>query len=423
MTTLGLELAWLALRVTLLALFALGMVVWSARRGARSAVVILAGALLLLLVLPLVAFCPLPDAWRWTALGDSRSDHVVTTRNDLGMRADENVQPNQAEVSPWMNVTHWLRNLTVQAGPTSPWHWAWSAAGGLYVLGLAIGSIRLLVGARALAALRRGSQRIVDPELLKLTESLRAVLLCPPVELREGSEPGLAATLGWQRPLILLPPEWRLWSPEELRSVLAHELAHVRHRDFLLGLLTGFCRVLHFYHPLVRWLASQMRWRQEAAADDLAAMALGSRSVYLKALANLALRLPARTPAGAFLPVPAMNGGTLLWRIQMLRRTEQRPLSSRTRGLLIAALAGVALLAAAWRGPAQSPKAEPPAAPTEPFELGYLTPEAKGLVAMRPSVWLKQPGMDKMIKLFDKFFQEAKQSGFDLPDDLKPLNV
>src|SRR5262249_28363924 len=146
-----------------------------------------------------------------------------------------------------------------------------------------------------------------------MAEALRGLLQCAAVEIREGTEPGLAATLGWRHALILLPPEWRQWSQDELRAVLAHEVAHLRHRDFLLGMLGGVCRVIHFYHPLVRWLTAQLRWRQEAAADETAAAALGSRSGYVKALAKLALRLPARTPAGAILPVPAMAGGTILW--------------------------------------------------------------------------------------------------------------
>ena len=43
------------------------------------------------------------------------------------------------------------------------------------------------------------------------------------------------------------------------------------------------CQAVYFYHPLVRWLSTQLRWQQELAADDLAASALADRGLYLKA--------------------------------------------------------------------------------------------------------------------------------------------
>ena len=54
---------------------------------------------------------------------------------------------------------------------------------------------------------------------------------------------------------VLLPADWRTWSDGRREMVLAHELAHVRRRDFLAGLLAEFAVCLFWFHPLVRWLA------------------------------------------------------------------------------------------------------------------------------------------------------------------------
>jgi beta-lactamase regulating signal transducer with metallopeptidase domain len=424
MSTLGFELGWLAARATIVALAALALLVVVGRRRSRSVVVVLASAVAILLILPAMAMVPLPQNWNWPVSRDARPPESSAVAQADGRAHTDRAEPVAEQASIFNQLLAGLRQWSGRTSATPAWQWSWNAAVALYGLGLVFLGTRWLFGWRALQALKRRSRPIADVELHQQAGELRAALRCNQVvELRQTDEAGLAATFGWRRPLILLPPEWRGWSDVERRAVLAHELAHVRHRDFLLGLLTSLCGMLHFYHPLVRWLIAQMRWRQEAAADDLAATATGGRSIYLKALAGLALRLPARMPAGAALILPAMTGGTFLRRIHMLRGAEKKPLTPLARGLLVAFLAAIGLLVSAWRGPAQSSSSEAPAAKLEPFELGYLVPHAKGLVAVRPSVWLAQPGMDKAAKKIDEMFADLHKMGIDVPDEFKPSNI
>ncbi len=88
------------------------------------------------------------------------------------------------------------------------WGWpGWIAA--LAIVGIAIGLGRFGLGLAAVAALRRGSHPVDDADLLELASVLRQRLgVAPRVELRVA--PGLAmpATIGWRRPLILLPEDW-----------------------------------------------------------------------------------------------------------------------------------------------------------------------------------------------------------------------
>src|SRR5262249_39607801 len=157
-----------------------------------------------------------------------------------------------------------------------------------------------------------------------------------------------------------LAADWSTWSEAERRAVLAHEVAHIRHGDYLLALFASLCRAVHFYHPLVRWLVTRQRWQQELAADALAATATGGRTGYLQTLARLALNLPARTPAGAFAWSPAF-GATLFERIRMLQQTERRRLSRTVRGSLVALVGAAACLlaTAAWPAPPTAAALDP----------------------------------------------------------------
>ena len=80
------------------------------------------------------------------------------------------------------------------------------------------------------------------------------------------------------------------------RAVLAHELAHVVRGDYAAGLLARLALALNGYHPMVRWMAGQLRLQQELAADAMGARLAGGRAGYLVALSRLALRQDGRSP-------------------------------------------------------------------------------------------------------------------------------
>ncbi len=240
--------------------------------------------------------------------------------------------------------------------------------------------------------------------------------------------PGLPATMGWRRPVILLPMTWRRWTDGELRSALAHELAHIAAGDFLNGLVAQLAAAIHFYHPLLRQLMNRLRLRREMAADALAARHAGGRREYVRALARLALD---GESAGLGVPTPLLlsaHGGILFRRIQMLRNTEgARPLSRMVRGLALAALAASALLASSVRVPAETPDVATTtnsATPSdlEPFDLSYLAAnpdDIHAVVGLRPAVLFAQPGMADRAKTVHKELEKMlKSAGRSMPDGI-----
>ncbi len=149
--------------------------------------------------------------------------------------------------------------------------------------------MRLLAGLWGVRQLRRGSQVITNERLHDEIERLRGELGCArPIDARVSSQLSSPVTVGWNRAIILLPDDWTSWNLAELRTALAHEVAHVARNDYAWGLIAQFCLAANYYHPLVHWLARQLRLAQELAADAAAAAATGSRDDYLMTLARYA---------------------------------------------------------------------------------------------------------------------------------------
>jgi WD40 repeat protein len=185
-------------------------------------------------------------------------------------------------------------------------------------------------------------------------ESLAPLHGLPLVALRESREIASLLTLGLFRPVILLPRGRRRWSAEQRALILGHELAHVRRRDFLAGLVAELAVCLCWFHPLVRWLASRLRLEQEYAADAWAVSAAADATDYVRCLARLALELD--RGHGFLAPAFWRRRPEILRRIDMLRRNPKGfPTHLRARaGWTVAALAVLACLAVGGVGPLHS---------------------------------------------------------------------
>jgi beta-lactamase regulating signal transducer with metallopeptidase domain len=429
MNHLGILLAWSALQTTLLAVAAATAYLFAARRrptvGAAAAAVGPCGAVLL----TLLAVCPLPSWWNWQPPWTAEPAKPEATRVALPADAESSSPDAEPVALPapssgggaalawpvvlgrwtWEGAGRASAPFTDQAGN------GWGIASIVFLMGAAICGLRLTFGLWAVSDLRRRSRPVADPPICLLMHQLRGETgYRSRVEVRESSSVGAPAVVGWLRPLVLLPADWRDWSDVERRAVMAHELAHVQRADYLLGLMARLGVALHFYHPLLHWLAGRLRLQQELAADALAAPYAGGRGPYLLALAGLALRLEDRRSAG-WPANPMFSRGTLMRRIQMLKIKDGRfskPVSRWGRALIVALAAVIVVGVSALRCPAQKGEGKPaservkgeeksssqaaaPAAEVEPFDISYLPPDAMGAVAFRPAAVFGRPGLKK----------------------------
>ena len=89
-----------------------------------------------------------------------------------------------------------------------------------------------------------------------------------PVRLRLGGAVPLPITWGIFRPVVMLPREARDWSDGQLRSVLAHELAHVARWDHLMLMMGEVARIIFWLNPLVWWAVRECNKEREWSCDD-----------------------------------------------------------------------------------------------------------------------------------------------------------
>jgi WD40 repeat protein/beta-lactamase regulating signal transducer with metallopeptidase domain len=176
----------------------------------------------------------------------------------------------------------------------------------------------------------------------------------PGVAVRESPRVTSPVTLGLFWPVILLPLGWRDWPAPQRACILAHELAHVRRRDFLAGLIAELAACLCWFHPLVRWLVGRLRLEQEFAADASVASSSADSMDYVRCLARLALAQG--QGRGSLAPALWRRRPEILRRIDMLRRNPNG-LPSRLghrAAWSIALLTAVACFVVAGVGPLQS---------------------------------------------------------------------
>lgn len=141
----------------------------------------------------------------------------------------------------------------------------------LYLMGVALLGLRLLVGLWGGRRLQRRAIPITEPSLLSALQrqTIAMGMKYKPV-LAYCERVTVPTVLGILTPTILLPISVMSGlTPEQIESVLAHELAHLRRCDHIVNLLQRVVESLLFFHPAVWWVSRCIRDEREHCCDDL----------------------------------------------------------------------------------------------------------------------------------------------------------
>jgi len=224
--------------------------------------------------------------------------------------------------------------------------------------------------------------------------------------LAESPAVAVPVTLGWSRPVILLPLAWRGWREEKTQAVLAHELSHVVRKDSWTLALAALHRNIFWFSPLAWWLERHLAVLAEQASDDAALRAGADRVFYAEVLLDFFQDLRSAVGRVRWEGVAMTHGKQAHERVERILDSS-RQLSAGLRKpawALIALLAAPAIYVLAgarpvvaqrpqvgiksvavmtsaatsadWQAPPPNPQA-PPAAPAEPNPAPAAAPAPK----------------------------------------------
>ena len=145
------------------------------------------------------------------------------------------------------------------------------------------------------------------------------------VSLSESAMVSVPMVVGWLKPLILMPiGTVNSMSTAQVEAILAHELAHIAHRDYLLNIAQSVIEILFYYHPAAWWISANIRAERENRCDDVAVLLCGNSLTYAKALLSLQeMQLHNVRTYGLALTLAGKNKHFLLKRIKRILNQPQ----------------------------------------------------------------------------------------------------
>jgi len=168
----------------------------------------------------------------------------------------------------------------------------WIAAAGVIVR-----LLWLAAGVARLRQLRRRSQpATLTPELAELRAAV-----APRAVVHVTTDLTQPVTFGWRDPIVLLPPRFQTLGADAQRTVLCHELLHVRRRDWPGIVCEELIRAAFWFHPAMWWALEQVHLCREQVVDQHVMSRTPARRAYMDALLQFADAPESARPAIAFL--------------------------------------------------------------------------------------------------------------------------
>ena len=193
----------------------------------------------------------------------------------------------------------------------------------LYLIGVAFFAVRWMRGfVRAGRLYRASVPAEKDSPLSGVYRAIAAALNVRAIpELRlSAAAPGPMLLGGRFHAAVLLPVALTHdLTDDEMRLLLAHELAHAKRRDLLFEKIGGVAQALFFFHPLLYVARAEEKAAREMACDQMALAATQENPVaYGRLLVRVALPKAASSPLLSGAMGVAEQGNLLLRRLRAL---------------------------------------------------------------------------------------------------------
>lgn len=159
-----------------------------------------------------------------------------------------------------------------------------------WFIGTGLLLLRLVVGFSYVQGLKVQQVNVVSVDIQQLMDNLlEKIHVYAPIKLLESARATVPMTIGWLKPVILLPVGIASGlTVKQLEAILAHELAHIKRYDYLVNIFQNFVEILFFFHPATWFISAKVRDERENCCDDFAVEICGDSLVLAKALTQVA---------------------------------------------------------------------------------------------------------------------------------------
>ncbi len=234
----------------------------------------------------LVSMLALPVA---TTLLLNESDNSLIAPGELA-RSHSSTPESTARITksnaPFLNVVPIESNVLIDNG-------TWMrAAVEVWGCGVVLMLLRPMLGVSAIRRIKRSATGDLPVHVSRLVTQL-----CEQMQIHrvpavlQSARINVPCVAGFLRPVVLLPVSLITGMPsDQLRALIAHELAHLRRLDHLVNWIQLGVETFAFYHPAMWWVSKSVRREREHCCDDTVICVCGDPASYAKALFTLELQ-------------------------------------------------------------------------------------------------------------------------------------
>ncbi|MBD1421187.1 M56 family metallopeptidase [Sphingobacterium chuzhouense] len=230
--------------------------------------------------------------------------------------------------------------------PLLPW------MSSLYVLGL---SFQFIIFSSSLSRLHYLKTRGLSTIPIRWNQSFQDI--CYRLQIKQhiqfhlSEKISVPMVIGHLKPIILFPVAFvNNLELEQVESIVIHELAHIKRRDYLFNLFKVAMETILFFNPFVWLLSRYIETEREHACDDIVMKWTPSSIAYAQALMSVELLKNTAAPIHAMAAVGKKHH--LLHRIQRITNMEKKHINARQH-LIAVVLCSFALVTIAWISPTE----------------------------------------------------------------------
>lgn len=162
-----------------------------------------------------------------------------------------------------------------------------------YFIGVCLQIVSLIIAWFRTRSLGKAEPLFEDSVWIEKLNALRRQLqIVKHVSLHVSERIKVPVTAGFIKPIILLPVAMvaRL-SPEQVESILLHELAHIKRLDYLWNILQKVIESILFFNPFVWLIVKEIHKEREYCCDEIVVSKTSDPLTYAKALLQLEVQI------------------------------------------------------------------------------------------------------------------------------------